>query len=172
MKTDVLPTEVEKTVKPLPLSLTHTHTLALSAKPLWRFYWCTTNILVQHSLRVCRKATVTKQQSLGGRQSYRHGDPHSFGLELSFFRRSRPSRALPAEERRHQHNINTASAQLDSFSPLHSVTATLDPRLTSAGRSPSHVSTMLLKGYNYYTTDDGEGTKSARETQCEYNIGW
>lgn len=44
--------------------------------------------------------------------------------------------------------------------------ATLDPSLTSAVRSPRDVSTMLLKGYNYHTTDEGEGTNSAREAQC------
>lgn len=47
-----------------------------------------------------RGATVTKQQSLGGGQSYRHGDPHSLGP--SFFGWSRPSRALPATKIRHQ----------------------------------------------------------------------
>lgn len=105
-------TDVEKTITPSPSS--HTFPLTLPATPLWRFGRCTTNILVQHSQR--RKATVTKQQSLGGGQSYRHGDPHSFGL--SFFGRSRPSRALTAGERRHRHSTSinhTASATLDTF---------------------------------------------------------
>lgn len=105
-------TDAEKTITPSPWS--HTFPLTLPATPLWRFGRCTTNILVQHSQR--RKATVTKQQSLGGGQSYRHGDPHSFGL--SFFRRSRPSRALTAGERRHQHSTSinhTESATLDTF---------------------------------------------------------
>lgn len=107
-------TDVEKTITPSPWS--HTFPLTLPATPLWRFGRCTTNILVQHSQR--RKATVTKQQSLGGGQSYRHGDPHSFGLP--FFGRSRPGRALTAGERRHRHSTSinhTASATLDTFTP-------------------------------------------------------
>lgn len=61
-----------------------------------KMFWFST-----HSLTHSRRgATVTKQQSLGGGQSYRHGNPHSF--RPSFFGGSRPGRALPATRRRHQ----------------------------------------------------------------------
>lgn len=89
---------------------------------------CTTNSLVQHSHFECCKATVTKQQFLGGGLSYRHGDPHSFGPGRSLIRRSRPSRTLPDEERRcqcnttehntTQHSMKTTSVKTSFFTPF------------------------------------------------------
>lgn len=104
--------------------LPHAH--ALSAEPLRCFSLrTTTHILVQLLLCACCKATVTKQQSLGGRQSYRHGDPHSAGLGLSVFRRSRPGRTLPAGgEKASQHKINTGSHKLDTV--LHYLSHIID----------------------------------------------